>query len=659
MDNNLLSALDSIPVASLNRADWITVGMALKQEGYDVSTWDEWSQADSRYHRGECERLWRGFSGSSTPVTGGSIIKMAESYGWTAPQNRGELAWDDVIQYDGDDFVAPQDTAWNPKQDLITYLSTLFEPDDLVCYVTEVYRNEDGKPVPTKGHEDRTAGQLIEALKTHPLDEVIGDFEADAGAWIRINAMDGVGYGNQNVVKYKYALVESDELPIAEQDALFRRLQLPIVTMVHSGGKSVHALVRVDASDREEYRKRVEYLYNFIEQSGEGIKIDRQNSNPSRLSRMPGVTRNGNKQFLMATNIGKKSWSDWMDYAEGVVDDFPPIISYADVVDNLPPLAEPLIDGILRRGHKMILTSSSKAGKSILLMELALAIAEGKKWLGLQCRKGRVLYINLEIDPASFDHRLNEISTALGWKISHAQDLQIWNLRGQALPLDQLAPKLIRKVRDMHLDAIIFDPIYKIITGDENDASEMGKFCNQFDYICKELGCAAIYCHHHSKGKQGEKNAIDRGSGSGVFGRDADAILDLSPIELTEFQKDMLADPNATAWRLETILREFAPLPQTDIWFEYPLHRVDTTGELKQNGITGSSAGNHSSQAKSPAQKLEKLEFAYASNAFPGHEVTVTDMASTMGVDEKTVRRYINDNPEHFSISKNVVRKLQ
>ena len=43
---------------------------------------------------------------------------------------------------------------------------------------------------------------------------------------------------------------------------------------------------------------------------------------------------------------------------------------------------------------------------------------------------------------------------------------------------DQLVPKLIRRVRDQHFDAIIIDPIYKVITGDENNASEMGAFCN-------------------------------------------------------------------------------------------------------------------------------------------------------------------------------------
>ena len=42
-NNNILSALKAIDVASLSRADWIAVGMALKEEGYPCSIWDDWS----------------------------------------------------------------------------------------------------------------------------------------------------------------------------------------------------------------------------------------------------------------------------------------------------------------------------------------------------------------------------------------------------------------------------------------------------------------------------------------------------------------------------------------------------------------------------------------------------------------------------------------
>ena len=104
-------------------------------------------------------------------------------------------------------------------------------------------------------------------------------------------------------------------------------------------------------------------------------------------------------------------------------------------------------------------------------------------------------------------------------------------IRDRSVPMDKLAPKLIRRAAKKNYVAIIIDPIYKVITGDENSADQMANFCNQFDKVCTELGCAVIYCHHHSKGNQGGKKSMDRASGSGVFARDPDALLDLIELE--------------------------------------------------------------------------------------------------------------------------------
>ena len=147
----------------------------------------------------------------------------------------------------------------------------------------------------------------------------------------------------------------------------------------------------------------------------------------------------------------------------------------------------------------------SEAGKSFALIELCIAIAEGRKWFGWNCSQGRVLYVNLELDRASCLHRFKDVYEALGWSAKNLSNIDIWNLRGKSIPMDKLAPKLIRRAAKKNYMAIIIDPIYKVITGDENSADQMANFCNQFDKVCNELGCAVIYCHHHSKGSQGGK----------------------------------------------------------------------------------------------------------------------------------------------------------
>jgi len=96
--DNILEALKQIDVSKVSYQEWINVGMALKAEGYDCSVWDDWSKNDSRYHDGDCDRKWGTFKGSSIPISGGTIIKMAKDSGWE-PRG-GFMEWDDIIEYD-------------------------------------------------------------------------------------------------------------------------------------------------------------------------------------------------------------------------------------------------------------------------------------------------------------------------------------------------------------------------------------------------------------------------------------------------------------------------------------------------------------------------------------------------------------------------------
>ncbi len=647
---DLREVLQALDPAQLDYQEWLSVGMALKEEGYTAADWDAWSQRDhARYHAGECFRKWDGFHGHGVPVTAGTVVQLARNQGWQPLRVEvdAELDWEAAIGakdelvivnrnwVEGKEVAEPED--WNPAKQLITYLETLFEASENVGYVTRSYE-KDGRFLPERGCYDRTAGRLIEQLSKCGGDvcDVIGDYNPEAGAWIRFNPLDGRGVKNENVTEYRYALVESDETEIEAQNAIIRELELPVACLVHSGGKSLHAIVRIDAGSYDEYRKRVDYLYTVCEKNG--LKIDSQNRNPSRLSRMPGILRGGRKQFLVDTNIGKASYAEWQEWIEGVNDDLPEPESMADAWDNLPELSPPLIDGVLRQGHKMLLAGPSKAGKSYALIELCCAIAEGRRWLGWVCARGKVLYVNLELDRASCLHRFRDVYTALGWQPKHLANIDVWNLRGKSIPMDKLAPKLIRRAAKKQYIAIVIDPIYKVITGDENSADQMAHFCNQFDRVCTELGCAVIYCHHHSKGRQGQKQSMDRASGSGVFARDPDALLDLIELDLNDgvraqaenaaacavceaalreanllnevSQDDLCSEKAAlracrellpedaclrldraveaakraaearTAWRIEGTLREFPKFPPVNLWFDYPVHTVDMSGTL-------------------------------------------------------------------------------
>jgi len=104
---------------------------------------------------------------------------------------------------------------------------------------------------------------------------------------------------------------------------------------------------------------------------------------------------------------------------------------------------------------------------------------------------------------------------------------------------------------------------------------------------------AMIYCHHHSKGASSKySNAMDRSSGSGVFARDPDAILDLTELNpgdrVEQYKKQMPgASDSLTAWEMASTLRSFAPLPPFRLWFDYPVHYPDTNNLLSEAKYTG------------------------------------------------------------------------
>lgn len=719
---DLLKILEHIPPSDLDYQEWVNVGMALKHEGFTAADWDEWSRNDSRYKSGECAAKWDSFNGSESPVTAGTIVQMAKDRGvvfggFTA------YDWDSCINTEGnaisregeyiskdEGLLIPEPPDFNPVTQIVTFLQTVFEPDEYVGYVTEVYEH-DGTFSPTRGAYDRTAGQLIEALNGCGGDvgAVLGDYNRKAGAWVRVNPLDGKGVKDANVTDYRYVLIESDSLPVERQNALIRELELPVATLTYTGGKSLHALVRVGAKDRDEYRKRVAYIFDICAKNG--LDIDKSCKNPSRLSRLPGFERGEKKQFLVDTNIGKAGFEEWRDYIEEISDNLPECESAADFWENMPDLAPPLIDGVLRQGHKMLIAGPSKAGKSFALIELCIALAEGRDWLGFKCAQGRVLYVNLELDGASCKHRFKDVYNALGMTPNNLQNIDIWNLRGRSIPMDKLAAPLIRRAKKGGYIAVIIDPIYKVITGDENSADQMAHFCNQFDKVCAEVGCAVIYCHHHSKGAQGGKKSMDRASGSGVFARDPDALFDMTELEITDalmkqqqdrafctvcetwlrrflseeafdrlcfdrFDPEKIRDTAhrclqdksyslcmkeaeaarqavllRTAWRIEGTLREFPRFPPLNVWFDYPAHKPDSTGVLQDCETEAPTWTKNFPKKRSNKERQDErkegIETAFSAVAENG-ECSITELAEYLGVTDRTVRNHLKEHGDFW-----------
>lgn len=185
----------------------------------------------------------------------------------------------------------------------------------------------------------------------------------------------------------------------------------------------------------------------------------------------------------------------------------------------------PIVTDFMELGDKLAIVAPSKCRKSFFTLQLAFCVAEGRELFeGLRPVKRRVLFIQPEIKATHFHRRVRRMGRALGFTPERGA-LTIINARGN-IPDEA---EIIRQAKLLETELIILDPIYKFFTGAENDQRDMSDFLAGFDRIIEETGAGICYIHHDGKGNPGDRGTRDRGSGSGVLGRDYDACITLTP----------------------------------------------------------------------------------------------------------------------------------
>ena len=202
-------------------------------------------------------------------------------------------------------------------------------------------------------------------------------------------------------------------------------------------------------------------------------------------------------------------------------------------------------------------------GGAWTLLDLAMSVACGAPWLGINTTPGRVLFLNFELKPASIRSRIESIKTArcLPWEQGK---FDLWNLRGHAAEYSLILPKILGRVKAKGYDLIVLDPVYKLYGDtDENSAGDVAKLMNELERLAVKSKAAIVFSAHFSKGNQAGKESVDRVSGSGVFARDPDAIL-----SLTKHKQE-------NAFVVESTLRDFKQLESFVVKWEYPLLKRD------------------------------------------------------------------------------------
>lgn len=272
----------------------------LEVAGYDPEVYArEWRENPTYFNRAH-----RGASGSYPRAT----VKKASA---AMPEIKTPLLKEapQPVKLPDKVFKGP----WNQVDDMDNFLGALFDKGDYVGTCGEFF-HKNGRLIPTRGMYQRTCGQIRGVLnRTHNVSSAVR-YRRSAGAYVRINPLDGRGVSDLNVSRFLYALIECDTMPLDMQYAYIRALNLPTQAICTSGGKSIHAVVKIGAKDINEYRERVAQLY--AECKAVGFDIDAHVKNPSRYMRLPGVYRGDGRQVLISTGEGAASWDDWLAWCE-------------------------------------------------------------------------------------------------------------------------------------------------------------------------------------------------------------------------------------------------------------------------------------------------------------------------------------------------------
>jgi RecA-family ATPase len=147
--------------------------------------------------------------------------------------------------------------------------------------------------------------------------------------------------------------------------------------------------------------------------------------------------------------------------------------------------------------------------------------------MGIETAKVPVVIVDMELRKKTLQLRIKKILEVRGITL-HRGELYIISLRGKVTtPEKTLAYVKANSPKDAGL--FFIDPFYKLNSGrDENAAGDITFVMNLIDDLGREFDAAILYSAHYSKGNQAGKESIDRISGSGVYGRDADTIISMT-----------------------------------------------------------------------------------------------------------------------------------
>ena len=185
---------------------------------------------------------------------------------------------------------------------------------------------------------------------------------------------------------------------------------------------------------------------------------------------------------------------------------------------------KPVIRGLFDAGDRVAVVGQSKARKSFYALQMAVCISAGEPFLGYETERMVTLVYNGEIRASAYRRRLRRMIEVLQIGADKLTGLHILN--GAEVDTPATFDSILAEAKRVKAGLVIADPAYMLIAGDETDQTAVKAAVTAM----KKFGAAGItlVCvYHGTKGKMGDRQAIDRIAGSGIFARDMATLVSL------------------------------------------------------------------------------------------------------------------------------------
>lgn len=306
----------------------------------------------------------------------------------------------------------------------------------------------------------------------------------------------------------------------------------------------------------------------------------------------------------------------------------PNLTRAADTLQQPIVLADPIVEGLIRKGEVVNLIGATKMNKSHMVMDLAISIATGTKWMGrFDVQQGPVVLLDNELHTNTLRWRLNELTKAKGLRPEDLGDLHFDCLRGRICGIDMM-DRYFEMVAELNPLAIICDAMYRFLPAgiSENDNAAITQLYNGLDRNAMRTNSALIGVMHSTKGGQSDKATTDVGAGAGAFSRAADTHL-----VVRRHEQDNL-------FVLDAAVRSFAPLDQMTLEWRYPLFSISEI-EPVLRGATSIREGKR-------FKRTEAIKSQMPGVLKHKGPMTKSALADALGVDRRTIQGLILEGIE-------------